>query len=501
MQKAHKLLCIKRIFCSKYVALWGVCGGLVLIGVWVNIVGYSAAFLSPASTDADYETTRYLYHLGRIFASLSFIFFYRFYDDRSNIFFFVMPVLLCLGTIVFAMSHHQTLFLPLVVGSVGSFIMGFCYIWFVSTFYIFLARSFSMRLAIIITTVSQVLEQVIAVVLNFETAETMQIAICFILPFFSMLALGVAKKSKPPLPPSCALAGRAKTHQLVLLVASNIALVAIGAVSNIGIWGNVRIDFLTSSPEVTILETITACIAVLVLSLTTLSSSTKEPLSFRYQIPFLVLIAGFMLAIIQLLFFTETTIVSSIAIMSIEFYAHILVWSILMSAIKDLSIPAYKIVGIGMGVYSICSIGWIYLLENNTTIAGAVVLIISFFLIIVMAVHPRLLYKKDLPQTVVLEDINEYTIEGEPEIPLESNGAAIVANLKNRCELLAIKYRLSPREEEVLFLLAQGRTKPVIQDRLVLSEGTTKTHIAHIYEKMSVHSHQDLLDVVFDGRI
>ena len=32
---------------------------------------------------------------------------------------------------------------------------------------------------------------------------------------------------------------------------------------------------------------------------------------------------------------------------------------------------------------------------------------------------------------------------------------------------------------------------------LVLSEGTVKTHVAHIFAKMGVNSNQDLLDIVY----
>lgn len=501
MQKAGGPLRFKGILHSRYANACAICAGLIFIGVWVNLVGYSTAFLYPASTDANYKIIRYIYHFGRILASVSFLFLCHLYIKKGSVFLFAIPFIMCLGTTTFALSHHQTLFSSVVAGSIGSFIMGFCYMWVVATFYILLAQTYSMRSAIVIATISQVLEQFIAVLLNFGISETTQIAICFALPFCSLIALGIARKNGSPLPKGNVLTGRAKTHQFVLLIASNIALVAIGAVSNIGIWGNVRSDFLAASSEITILETAIACLVTLLLSLATLFPSTKEPLSFRYQVPFLVLIAGFMLAITQSWLFAETTMIFSIAVMAIEFFTHILVWTILMSAVNDLSTPSYKIVGIGTTAYSICSIGWIYLLENNPTNVGAIVLVISYCLIIIMAVHPRILYKLTLPETIALEEINEYMIEGEPLIPLESNGAAVAANLRNRCSLLVSKYKLSTREEEVLFLLAQGRTKPIIQKRLVLSEGTTKTHIAHIYDKMGVHSHQELLDLIFDGRI
>jgi two-component system, NarL family, nitrate/nitrite response regulator NarL len=46
--------------------------------------------------------------------------------------------------------------------------------------------------------------------------------------------------------------------------------------------------------------------------------------------------------------------------------------------------------------------------------------------------------------------------------------------------------RLSPREFEVLRLVAEGLTTPQIADRLVLGTATVKTHLQSVYEKLGV---------------
>lgn len=48
--------------------------------------------------------------------------------------------------------------------------------------------------------------------------------------------------------------------------------------------------------------------------------------------------------------------------------------------------------------------------------------------------------------------------------------------------------RLTPREREVLSLLATGATNGEISDRLFVSEATVKTHLVHIFEKLDVSS-------------
>jgi DNA-binding NarL/FixJ family response regulator len=47
---------------------------------------------------------------------------------------------------------------------------------------------------------------------------------------------------------------------------------------------------------------------------------------------------------------------------------------------------------------------------------------------------------------------------------------------------------LSPRETEVLELLAQGLRNAQIAKRLVISDKTVKTHLQHIYDKLDVGS-------------
>ncbi|MGH2944880.1 MAG: response regulator transcription factor [Solirubrobacteraceae bacterium] len=45
---------------------------------------------------------------------------------------------------------------------------------------------------------------------------------------------------------------------------------------------------------------------------------------------------------------------------------------------------------------------------------------------------------------------------------------------------------LSPREREILQLIAKGRSAPAIARELHLSTGTVKTHILHLYDKLGV---------------
>lgn len=65
-------------------------------------------------------------------------------------------------------------------------------------------------------------------------------------------------------------------------------------------------------------------------------------------------------------------------------------------------------------------------------------------------------------------------------------------------EKIAADYDLTARELDVLRVLAKGQTRSAICEELCISEGTARTHVAHIYSKLDVHSRTELLNLIED---
>ncbi|MEG1826206.1 MAG: LuxR C-terminal-related transcriptional regulator [Gordonibacter sp.] len=71
-----------------------------------------------------------------------------------------------------------------------------------------------------------------------------------------------------------------------------------------------------------------------------------------------------------------------------------------------------------------------------------------------------------------------------------------VENASHRQESLHERFGLTQRETEVALLLAEGRSSTYIAGELYLSDNTVRSYVKNIYQKLGVHSKQDLIDFV-----
>ncbi len=67
---------------------------------------------------------------------------------------------------------------------------------------------------------------------------------------------------------------------------------------------------------------------------------------------------------------------------------------------------------------------------------------------------------------------------------------------KRAVSQVASAFGLTARETDVIELLAQGRDIATIEKELCISRNTAKMHIRHVYQKLDVHSKQEVIDLV-----
>jgi DNA-binding NarL/FixJ family response regulator len=63
-------------------------------------------------------------------------------------------------------------------------------------------------------------------------------------------------------------------------------------------------------------------------------------------------------------------------------------------------------------------------------------------------------------------------------------------------EVFAAAHELSRRETEVFKYLAMGRGADYIAEQLTISWNTVRTHTQNVYQKVGVHSRNELMDLV-----
>lgn len=68
--------------------------------------------------------------------------------------------------------------------------------------------------------------------------------------------------------------------------------------------------------------------------------------------------------------------------------------------------------------------------------------------------------------------------------------------MRLRCEQIGNAYGLSPRENDVLVLLAKGYSSGAIQEHLHISQGTANSHTRNIYAKLGVHTKDEMIALV-----
>ena len=141
------------------------------------------------------------------------------------------------------------------------------------------------------------------------------------------------------------------------------------------------------------------------------------------------------------------------------------------------------------------ALGWLgsYLLLGTTPTNPSPVLGFSVGMVFILILTTTLILKEeDFPAKEATPRALVVTEDGMPA-PETHNGPG---HWRRVCTRIAHEHDLSPREEEVMVLLAKGRSMKHIEETLVISFHTAKSHANHIYRKLGVHSREELIDLV-----
>jgi DNA-binding CsgD family transcriptional regulator len=142
---------------------------------------------------------------------------------------------------------------------------------------------------------------------------------------------------------------------------------------------------------------------------------------------------------------------------------------------------AFNLLGVLLGFFFAAFAFSEPLVQNNGTIFAFCILILIFI----------------FATTFILEDHYPTSSDvGSSDEQAEMVETSSRDSWDERCKRVARHYSLSPRQSEVFNLLAKGRNAAYIQEHLAISHCTTKAHIYNIYQKIDIHSRQELLTLI-----
>jgi RNA polymerase sigma factor (sigma-70 family) len=107
--------------------------------------------------------------------------------------------------------------------------------------------------------------------------------------------------------------------------------------------------------------------------------------------------------------------------------------------------------------------------------------------------------KKTAPAQII-ESIKELHAGGSPMSASIARKLVALFNEQNSHTSIRNDAALSPREREVLELVAKGLLYKEIAEQLGISFNTVRQHIGKIYEKLHVHNKTEAINVVYGKR-
>jgi len=135
---------------------------------------------------------------------------------------------------------------------------------------------------------------------------------------------------------------------------------------------------------------------------------------------------------------------------------------------------------VGVALWSAQASVWVGGIVSDNAALTTLVVLMALGIVLV---HTLILPTEQIAQISVMRD-------------RELERRAAFQDIETTAAAIAERAGLSPREREIFLMLAHGRDTAYVQEKLVISQGTVRSHRDRIYRKLGIHSKQELLDLV-----
>lgn len=450
--------------------------GLLVVDLWCDVMGHSPG-TAPASNMVWQNLTN-----GRVFWSLSFLIccslmvaFPQAMERIERSGDIAVPLVACVGTVLYAWT--ASFGAPIaVLGAALIVVNGICYGWIEVRLLAECARLGRFTDAVWAIAASQALKMPLTAAIgalpliaqvNVDAALPLVLLPVFILLRRSRAGQGINAAVEPVRLP---LAAPDQATVLTLLVLLPVMNSVARALSNLGFWGGAHVVAGSYWP-VALLST--AFFAVLVAA--TFAYCSNQDVLGRLFVSLVVLLGCLTL-------FDEASmkaagfppLLSDSLVAATENYSHFLFWFVAVVAIRMVDWHPYRLAALTELCMSAVAFVFGLMLQGFDGLAR---FLVDGALYAVVIIALALLWRM---RSVAIET---------PQ----------VGDVSSVCVRIAGAHGLTPRETEVFTLLAQGRSRVFIQEELSLSDSTIKAHTSHVYQKLGVHSKQELISLVQEG--
>lgn len=484
--------------------------------LWCTLAGHTGGFPSSLHDLDPAVNPRLFFLLGILAVGVAFALAPRWLRERDRPFSYVLPLASSVGTASFALASHQSLFDPIVLAVAGLIVFGAGYFWIASRFYLLFTRTQTFACTAWCIVAALGAETLALPIVRELVSSTWQIVITIALPLVSA-ALFKAARTAAPVNRAKAVASRRSSHSeasttlaaqprramlpeghegrrslLVLVAAAALLLATVRSFSSIGLWGS---EAAAQGMAAGIASSLASTAILALFAYATLVKTTRWRLDLRFQPAFIIVIGGLFLVVSQNPAPGIPAALLDACMRLDDSCAHVLFWIVVVTAIDALTMPSYRVMGIAAAIYALSSMLWVALLGSGAAFSSMVMLGAAYSLTIA-AILSEWMGARRL-DAGDRENAAEKPATAPENPPLgDLTGEHVSRAIAVRCKDIAAANKLSPRETEIFILLAQGRTRTLIQEELVLAENTVKTHIAHIYAKLGIGNRQEMMDLV-----
>jgi DNA-binding CsgD family transcriptional regulator len=176
-----------------------------------------------------------------------------------------------------------------------------------------------------------------------------------------------------------------------------------------------------------------------------------------------------------------------------ELYSHMYFFMVMFVGLSMLGTGGVRVHGAQWAVFSAALFIVLALGQTELTLGRFLVVLVLNVALAAIFLVAHQVYGEE--QVEAIKSVAEHGDETSGGAPISGES---VSTLPQAIERVSFRYGLSEREREVFELLVQGRSRAFIGEQLCLASGTVGTYVSRIYEKVRVHSKQELLNVVYD---